>query len=322
MLSSEEHAAAIYRNFVETFTPSNRPDLLLLTGGEPLLRPRLVEELANRAHAVGTRVCMISGMFFARQPKLAPAIDKAIANIDHFTASLDIFHERQVARSDVFRVLRQLVDRGQDVSLQVVGLDEHDPYLVEVTRDIERYFDGQVPALVAQVGAAGRAKEWLERHEQHLPADVAPVPCGMAAWPVLTFDGTVVACCNQSVVDGPVPPHLRLGHASVDDWATIRDKCLRSTMLRAIRVFGPPYIATKYGAGKVKCDGYCSTCYRLSDDAEIAEGLEPVMSRHTMHFVEQQVAALEQTQFSYGVSAYSHLMRLGYRQDRSEACVT
>ncbi len=315
LLSSEQHAPDLFLRFVDTFSPDDRPEVLLLTGGEPLLRPQLVRDLTERAHAVGTRVSLISGMFFARQPRVPAAIDRAIAGVDHFTASLDIFHEQQVPRAAVFRVFRDLLARGQDVSFQVTGLGPDDPYLADVTADIRRHFADRVPVLVAQVGAVGRAREWLQ--EDGPQTDVGPAPCAMAAWPTVTFDGAVVACCNQTVVDGPAPPHLRLGHVAVDTWATVRERCLTSTMLRAIRVFGP-LAAAGHGSGKVACDGYCATCYRLSDDPTIAERLAEVMARPAMGFVEQQVVALQQGQRAYGVAAYAPLAELGYQQRGGE----
>lgn len=320
-MTSEQYAGEIFLRFVETFTPANHPQVLMLTGGEALLRPRLVQRLIELAHAAGTRVSLTSGMFFARQQQIPPSIERAIAGLDHFTASLDIFHEQQVPRAAVFRVLKALVERGQDVSIQVVGMDENDPYLADVTADIRRTFNDRVPAYVAPVNAVGRAREWLEEREHYAPLDIAPQPCGLATWPVMTYDGTIIACCNQEVVDGPVPPHLRLGHSLEDDWTTISGRLLQSNLLRAIRVFGPEYIANRHSAGKVDCDGYCSTCYRLADDPAISERLAPLMARQTMRFVERQLVTIQQQRSSFGIQAYQYMLGLGYDPERRELCV-
>jgi organic radical activating enzyme len=316
-LASEEHEAAIFRQLVESFTPSCRPEILVLTGGEPLVRPRLVRDLTERAHAVGTQVVLASGMFFARQASVPPALDQTIRAVDHFTASLDVYHERQVARADVFRVMRRLLERGQDLSFCVVGLSEDDPYLIDVIADIRRTFDDRVPILVNLVGAVGRAREWLDDDAaQPDPSNstaLDALPCDMAGWPVVAYDGTVVACCNQEVIDGPAPAHLRLGQAAVDGWATLSQRDRDSAMLRAIRTFGPLYIADRYSAGHVSCDGYCSTCVRLSDTPVIAERLEPVMARPAMHVLEDQVTLLQQQLFvsRHAPPAYVHLAHLG-----------
>jgi organic radical activating enzyme len=317
--ASEEHEAAIFRHLVESFTPTSRPEILVLTGGEPLIRPRLVAELIERAHAVGTRVVLASGMFFARQSTIPPLLDRCIRTVDHFTASLDVFHERQVARQDVFRVIHRLVDRGQDVSLMVVGLNEEDPYLDDVIDDVRRSFDDRVPMLVNVVGAVGRAREWMNP-EPEQSAPVHPVvdayPCDLAAWPVVAYDGTVVACCNQDVVDGPAPAHLRIGQAAVDGWETVIARYRDSAMLRAIRTFGPLYIADQYSSGQVKCDGYCSTCMRLSDTPIVVERVEQMMSRSVMRVMEDQVSQLQQELFvsRHAPPAFAHLAHLGYRR--------
>lgn len=311
-LTSEEYPGEPFLRLVESFTPSNRPELIVLTGGEPLIRPRLVRELINRAHAAGVKVVLASGMFFASEPEVPRLIADVIADVDHFTCSLDIFHEQQVPRASVFRVIRDLVDHGKQVSFMVIGLNDDDPYLSDITRAIRHAFDDRVPMLVGTVGAVGRAKAWLNPARARV--DVGPMPCDLAAWPVVTYDGTMVACCNQGVVDGPIPPHLRLGSCATDDWAVMRERYLTAPMPRAIRVFGPEYIADQYSDGSIPCDGYCSTCYRLSADPRVAERLAEKMARPAMRFVEDQVLSMQREHFvpRHNARAYTELVKLGY----------
>lgn len=320
-MQSEEYSGDRFLRFVETFTPAQRPDVLVLTGGEPLVRPRLVDALVTRAQAVGTRIVLASGMFFAREPQTPPLIEQVLAKVDHFTVSLDVFHEQQVPRAAVFRVIQSVLDRGQSVSFLVVGLNEQDPYLDDVIGDIRRQFDDRAPILVGMVGAVGRAKEWMDQAPAATRSAVDPFPCDMAAWPVVTYDGTVVACCNQQVVDGPVPPHLRLGHTTADDWATVRERYLGSPMLRAIRLFGPQYLAARHGGGALDCDGYCPTCFRLSDDPEIARQIEPLMARPSMQWMAEHVIGLQREQFvaRHATSTYAHLASLGYAAQAAAA---
>jgi hypothetical protein len=115
------------------------------------------------------------------------------------------------------------------------------------------------------------------------------------------------------VVDGPPPPHLRIGHAATDSWTSIRQRFIADSMLRGIRIYGPTSLAARYGSGKVSCDGYCSTCYKLSDDPAIAAGLEPVMASPGMRVVEEQLTIMQQAAFvrRYGVGRYAQLAALG-----------
>jgi pyruvate-formate lyase-activating enzyme len=316
LLTSEQHPAEPFVRFVETFRPDDRPEVIVMSGGEPFLRPRLVQTLAERACEAGCRSHVLSGMFFARGGhRIPPAIRRAIDTVDHFSASLDVFHEREVSRADVFRALAELLEAGKDVSLQTVGLGPDVPYLADVTADVRRTFDDRVPVLVGQVGATGRAREWLPDEDEQ-PGGADADPCTVAAWPVVGFDGTIVACCNQRIVDGPAPGHLRLGHAATDDWPTVRRRLLGSPLLRAIRTFGPEYVARRFARG-VACSGYCSTCTRLGEDPELEARLAAEFERPALQLVEQQVTAVQRAAGAlafarrFGVARYAELVTLG-----------
>jgi hypothetical protein len=256
-------------------------------------------------------------MFFARGREIPPAIRRAIDAVDHFSASLDVFHEREVSRRDVFRVLARLLEEGKDVSLQVVGLGDDDPYLADVTSDIRRTFDDRVPVLVGGVAPTGRAAEWLAPAPGAPKSRPEPDPCTLAAWPLVSFDGTIVACCNQHVADGPAPAHLRIGHAAHDDWSTVRERCVGSSMIRAIRLFGPEYLADRHGTGTVTCDGYCSTCVKLSTDPGLLQRVEARMARPQSAALERQVTELQVRAGAiafarrFGLPRYAELVALG-----------
>nr|WP_241266887.1 radical SAM protein [Streptomyces scabichelini] len=337
LMNSEQHDAEIFENFVAGFTPENRPDYVLMSGGEVLLRPRLVQRIAERCREVGAQTHILSGMFFARSARVPDRIMAAIDAVDHFSASLDTYHEEEVPREDVLRVLRQLLDAGKDVSLQVVGLDEEDPYLVEATGDIREALDDRAPIWVSLVQAGGRAKEWLDdelirrgvrptRAQQDGsgspavdPHRLLPAPCSLAAWPLVSFDGTVVACCNQDVVDGlggRLPAHLRLGHAAEDPWEELRRRHLDRHLLRGIRAFGPQYLADQAGAG---CgEGYCASCFKLSADPATSAGVRALMHRPSTVLMEQQITRMVDqvgpAGFArrYGTRRYGHLLLLGH----------
>ncbi|WP_271220658.1 radical SAM protein [Streptosporangium carneum] len=310
--TSQEHPGHPFLRLAGTFTPGDRPELVMLTGGEPLLRPRLVRSLAETAAASGSRTMILSGMFFA--PRIPPAIGEAIEAADHFSASLDAFHEEEVPRESVFAVMRTLLARGKDLSFHVTGAGPEDPYLRDVTSAIRREFDDRVPVLVSRVQPVGRARA-LPPNASPAVRDTAPqeeretqarvLPCAMAAWPVVGFDGTITACCNQDVVDHrPVPAHLLLGHARDDGWSTIRERCLGSDTLRAIRTYGPLRLADAPGSG------YCETCRALGP---LTRARTPVSA-----FLERQVRDMQLAAGGagfarrYGCPPYSELVSLGH----------
>ena len=278
---------AALRRLIGTFTPENRPELVMFTGGEPLLRPGLVTELAGEAAARGVRTALLSGMFFARQGRLPDQIREAIRAVDHFSASLDREHEREVPREDVLRTLSTLLDDGMAVSLHLTGHGADDPYLAEVTAQVRRRFGDRVPMLVNEVRAVGRAKSWATAARVVAGPDEASetaqdparvLPCAMAAWPVIAADGTVLACCGQDAVDlRPAPEHLLLGHIDRDDWPTLRERALNSPELRMIRALGPLHLRSRFGDSDGDGDGdgtagstdYCATCIALPQTTDL-----------------------------------------------------
>ena len=307
----------MFLRFVDSFTLDEHPQVLAISGGEAFLRPALLQELAERAALVGCRTAALSGMFWAKDRRIPPPIKRAIDALDHFSCSLDVFHEREVRREDVYRALDTLLSEGKDVSMHLVGLDASDPYLAERTQEVRERFDGRVPMLVNAVNSYGRAAEWLEADEAGDDGPIAPNPCALAAWPLVAFDGTVVACGNDDVVDGPAPAHLRLGHADVDGWPQVRARTLTSQMLRAIRTFGPEHIAERHGSAAMRCDGYCSTCRRLSDDDGLVDRVGDYMRSPSGERLREHVLALQRHAGGegfirrFGMSAYSDLVMLG-----------
>ncbi|MGW0531366.1 radical SAM protein [Streptomyces sp. NPDC003032] len=323
-MDSEQLDAAPLTAFAATLRPDDRPDFLLLTGGEPLLRPRLVKHLAETARAAGTRTQVQTGMFFARDGARVPRpVADAFAAVDHVAASLDVFHEAQVERARVLDVLRGLLDAGKDVSVQVTGLGPDDPYLAEVTDDIRRAFGDRVPVLVAEVRAAGRAARWLPgAGPAELPRGASP--CAMAAWPVVAFDGTVVTCCNQNVVDGlggRLPRHLRLGHVADDDWPTIRRRLVDRPLLRGIRAFGPLHLAdalrTENTENRGGGTGYCGTCVSALGTPDAESAADAYLRRPGTRLLEERIGGLLQERGADGflarhaVSGYRDLAGLG-----------
>jgi len=316
-MTSEEAPAELFLRFVDSFTEECHPEVLALSGGEAFLRPELVRQLAHRARAVGCHPTALSGMFWARGSTIPPAIRRAIDELDHFSASLDIFHEMEVTRESVFRVLETLLAEGKDVSIHLVGLNATDPYITATSGEVMRRFGTQVPMLVNGVTPRGRARKWLEQPAGATPASFQADPCGLAGWPVVAFDGTVVACGNDDVVDGPAPAHLRVGHVATDSWPELFARLVESNLLRAIRTFGPEYVNDRQGSGVVACTGYCETCQNLSADPQLAGNVAVLMSRRTTATLEQQIGRAEQLAGPesfirrYGEPAFAHLVSLG-----------
>jgi pyruvate-formate lyase-activating enzyme len=320
LITSEEHGPQPFLQLIRSFTAEDQPSLLLLTGGEPLLHPQLVNELSVRARDAGIHTYVITGAFFARQRSIPRPIARALTSVDHIAVSMDVYHEAEVSRKAVFRLIHGLLEEGKEVSLQLTGGGDQDPYLLKLIDDVRVSFADAVPMLVTCVAPVGRAREWLSTSPRPaLDGVVAPSPCAMAAWPVVTPDGRVVACCNQAAIDGPTPEHLYLGSAHTDSWAILRDRYLSRPMLRGIRVFGPRYLSVCFGDDEGQSGGYCDTCHGLSTAVE--ERLTPLTDRASFSLIQDVVVNTQRTDTAGGSPrflegfcspAFRDLVTLGY----------
>jgi hypothetical protein len=294
-------AAALLR-FAQTFTPGDHPQFLLLTGGEPLLRPGLIRELALTARSAGTRSYVLTGAFFARSPRFPSAITEALESVDHVCVSIDAFHEERLPREHAFRVLRAALEAGRDVSVQTCGTEPDDPYLADLIRQLVTEFGGRVPVLVSRLHAVGRAREWLagsraDRPVASPPAVSAPVPaspCDLVSWPVVGFDGTITACCNPEVVDSGEPAHLRIGHVRSMTWPQVRQAVISSPMLRGLRTRGPLRLAGRHGGPGGADEGYCRTCQLLSSRPDVIAAAEADAARPQFALIERQAVIAHQ----------------------------
>lgn len=315
MAAGEEPDADRLLRFAGSFTRSARPEVVMLTGGEPLLRPGLVRELASLVRAVGSRSVLLSGMFFARGGRVPASVMRAIGAVDHFSASLDVFHEREVSRAEVFRVMRRILDSGTAVSFHLTGSGPRDPYLADVTSAIRREFADRVPMLVNEVRPVGRAEAWATA-TAHRPVAGRVLPCAMAAWPTVAFDGAVLACCNQRTVDRrPVPDHLLLGHIATDDWATVCRRSLSSPVLRMVRAVGPSHLYDRYAPGTVE-PGYCAGCRGLSERPDVIAGAVRDASGPVGELLDREAARMQadagpaELLRRYGCAPYADLVAL------------
>lgn len=124
-MASAQSPGGPFRALVSSFTPDCRPELILMSGGEPLLRPALVRELTASAATAGTGAALLTGMFFARGGgRLPPAVRRAVTGLAHLAASLDAEHEREVGRAEVFRALGAALDHVPHASLHLTAVPD------------------------------------------------------------------------------------------------------------------------------------------------------------------------------------------------------
>lgn len=312
MPRSEQLPASILKLFVDTFSPDAHPHFMAMSGGEALLRPELVRSLACRARQSGTRSSVLSGLFFARNGRIPKPIQAAVDAVDHFSVSMDVFHEREVPRHHVFSILSILLDQGKHLSMHIAGLQEADPYVDQLVLQVRSRFGDRIPMLVNTLSAFGRAREFIVRLASGSEScnTAEPNPCTMAAWPVVSFDGVVAACGNDNLI-GRVPEHLKIGDIRTDSWADIHARCTQGHMPKALRTYGPEYLRARFGASPAarlkSCSGYCDTCINLRHDHVLQENVRIHFNKESTHSLSNSVTQLQLEMGAVGFAKrYSH----------------
>lgn len=328
---SEELPSAVLEQFVDSFTSLDHPQVLAMSGGEAMMRPDLVRHLALKARQVGTRSSVLSGLFFATRTSIPPKIRNAIEAVDHFSVSMDQHHEAEVPRRDVFRTLDTVLDLQPHVSIHLMGHTLNDTYLGSVIPAIRQRYGERIPMLVNTLSAYGRAREWFgeiaEVDQRDTTAEDTPSPCTMAAWPVVTFDGTVAACGNDNLI-GRVPPHLKLGHIRNDGWPAIARACRERAALRALRLLGPLNLSQRLGNSARRVipigsplqdhSAFCRACTSLSLNPSAQNELSAYFDKPGTQTLELAVLAHQQALGSaefarrHAHPHFADLVTLGY----------
>ncbi|MEV4612770.1 radical SAM protein [Kitasatospora sp. NPDC049258] len=305
-----------FRRLVGSFEPDRRPELILMSGGEPLLRPSLVDELAASAAKSGARSALLSGMFFARGGGLPPAVRRAVTGLDHFAASLDAQHEREVGRARVFAALDAVLALVPAASLHITALPGPGgrSYLDALVAEVRRRYGARLPMLVSAVQPTGRAMALLP---VRAPAQDGGGPCEFAHWPLVDQDGTVYACTRQSLLRGGGPAHLVLGHAARDSWRTISDRALGDPLLRSVRTIGPVATRERHGPADGCTPDACRSCLGLTaaTAAGAAERLADPAGRRMERAVLALTAARSPRRLALARGAlpgYAELVELGW----------
>lgn len=312
-LANESPRSKELVQFVESFNESIAPKILFLTGGEPLMLPKLVSKLTDIAHFAGSRVVCITGLFFASIENGSKLLNE-IKNIDHLMISIDIFHEKQIGRNAIFKMLHKIRKLGIDISISTVGFGKDDLYLKDLIKYVRTEFEDQVPLFVNSINPVGRAKSFysdIQSGPIALSSNESEIEgCKMMAWPVVAFDGTIVTCCNESVIDEDRPDHLILGHIRDTNWEAVRKKVTEDVILKAIRSVGPKYISRRFAPERA-CNGYCNTCKSLDTIQGIRQNITPWIQTPGMKILDDYISSYYYDKIIFNISPFSELISIG-----------
>ncbi len=293
-MASPQAEDEYYRRFVGSFTQQEHPEFVWFTGGEPLLRHRLVRDLAISCHTLGASTVLTTGLYFGRGGTIPKPFWPTLREIDFITVSIDTWHEEEVDRRSSFSCFDQMLEQGLRVGIQATGRDSHDPYLLSLLEEIESRFGERIGVYVNLLKPTGRGQNlmdpWQLSDDALSTGPPRPQGCGGLSWPVFGFSGpSTNACCNQEAVDEG-PSHLSLK----TDWPSIVRSLREDSVLRVISVLGPRVLGYELDATSEPALDYCGKCRSLSGRHELGLAAARITSRPSWEVFESLAQEMRQ----------------------------
>lgn len=204
-----------------------------LTGGEPMIRERLVFELLRLAKSRGLSCTMSSNGFWGRKPAAAWRKVRALkrAGLDRITISYDRYHAEFQGPEPALNIARACEWFDVPVNINITRVRD-DPDLEAVVRPFEkrnhlkmRFYDVQV---------IGRARELPLAQ---MRSEVSGF-CNACGTPAITDDGRVAACNGPAYFLDPQSP-LVIGSMRERTLPELLERHTDDPILETIRRAGP-----------------------------------------------------------------------------------
>jgi hypothetical protein len=175
---------------------------IVFSGGEPMMRPDLVYELADRVRDSGVSLAIYTNAFWARSLDKALAIVDKLrkAGIDTLLTSTDVFHVEFVPAECVDHACRAASARGMRVEVAVPARarDREAESLAERLRAI--------PGLTVKTHGIARVGRASELKPNAFSFSAHDRPCSVLGQLALMPDGNIYGCCAASIHFGPDSP--------------------------------------------------------------------------------------------------------------------
>jgi len=251
-----------------------------ISGGEALLRPKLVFEMIRRIHLVGKRSTLVTNGFWGHNEARARArlLDLKSAGLSSLTISYDDFHSAYIPVRRIVNILNanKRVDLRCMVNIAVTRTHTGDSLISALGDAALRVRITKFP--VHPVGAAKRI------NDQDLIKDFSlddPLRCP-GFEPVFHFDGNVYPCCSPAVFETA----LRLGRVNDLSVQEAQSKISKNALLGIMRRVGFAWILrTCEEQGIVSFDretrliDVCDLCRQLFTNESVIRRLTPHVLR-------------------------------------------
>jgi hypothetical protein len=250
---------------------------LQITGGEPMLREKVVLRLLRECKQLGIAAVMNTNGFWGKGRTEARRWLKALrrAGLNALTVSYDRYHAEFQGPQAVLHIAQAAKELNFPVNINIVRVAA-EPELPQLIAPFEG--NASVALRFYDVQPVGRARR--------LPADSLRSEvegfCGACFSPAITDDGRVTACNGPSYFMGPQSP-LFIGSLRELPLQVLLERHQQDPILDTIRTFGPSRLRDELQQipgfetfpFRKYYHGLCDLCHHLTSNPEAVAALRP-----------------------------------------------
>nr|QEO74357.1 hypothetical protein [uncultured bacterium] len=251
-----------------------------VSGGEPFLYRNRMRMIAACGLAANVQVAVNTNGFWSRQPERAGAMLDSMPGLTQIILSTDEYHEPFLGLEVVRDAARIALSRELLVDIYVCTPAGRRTEFVE---RLESYMGeellARVPVVVTTLEPGGRADLVPEAHWRERSRNLPSGRCDLVNRPVVLEDGDVLACCNTTVAKRCKRSPLVVGNTHREALPDILRRAREDTLLQAIRIFGPRFVAERLDTderarlgGEYRDGDICALCSDIMSDARLTEG--------------------------------------------------
>jgi len=276
-----------------------------LTGGEPMLRERLVLRLLRECRRLGLFASMTTNGFWGQTYREARRRLIALrrAGLGALTVSYDRYHAKFQDHQSPLNISRAAEDIQFLINVSVVRLAD-DRELVQIVSPFEKFQSTRLRFYdVQQVGRARNI-------ELDSLRDESEGFCNACSFPAITDDGRLTACNGPSYFAGQASP-LNVGSLRNTPLRTLLERHREDPILDTIRTFGPSGLRDELKQMpefetfpfRKNYHGLCDLCHHITSDRKAVEALTVRLSRSEFEAKRQaKFRVIEESRFGGSLS--------------------
>lgn len=264
----------LFEELVDGICADETIKLVGISGGEPFVERRGLTLAMRKLAAAGKDTVVYTSGVWARPDEQPRWIREILPLAGCVILSTDAFHAEAIDQDRFASCARAIAAAGVPVIVQV--LDEPEQ-VGEARRLLEHAFGPGWPRFAdlsyIKPLAYGRGETLFAPPPRQAPATVGA--CSLLSAPVVRYDGTVTACCNEPLIMGRGPERLR---RTVNTGAELNGALAAmrgDALLGAIATAGAGAVSMhpRYAAlADQPVRGICDLCWRLQEATPEALG--------------------------------------------------